>query len=525
MKHIPTLSPLLAAAAIIAAAITSTVAAAAAVGEVIVYQTNFDSLESLKNWNRPPGAKHETTGGIGDTGHILFANTKETDSNLATIPLDVEKLRGRAVMVEAYMKAEDISNPTRRYFGPKLMLGLTNEDGGKQHPDQEKITGTYDWRKFTVFARISPRIREATLCIGLQHSTGKLRIDSVKVTLVPLPTVPAGGLENQLPAQKKTKYRGVMSGGDLTPDAIRELAETWHANLIRFQGFTRRRDGDNTTEEGFRAIVARAERELDTLLPLARQYGIKIVIDMHCGPGTSLNALLSNQLSWEPGMQRFFAGIWREIAAKYKDEPAIYGYDLLNEPREGNYVYTPDGGLDWNRLAEKISRAIREVDPTTPIIIEGAPWGSAGALEFLQPINVPNIIYSFHIYSPHAYTHQGVGKDTPPGLPWPGTFDGKHWDKAALEKEVEPVVVFQKKYNVPVYVGEFGATRWAPGNEQYLDDLISIFEKHGWDWTYHAFREYHGWDAEMGSDKNDTTRIKDTPRRAVLLNYMKRNQR
>ena len=58
------------------------------------------------------------------------------------------------------------------------------------------------------------------------------------------------------------------------------------------------------------------------------------------------------------------ADIWREIAEKYKDEPVIWGYDLLNEPREENYIYTPDGGLDWNRLAEKIAKAIREVDPS-----------------------------------------------------------------------------------------------------------------------------------------------------------------
>ena len=75
----------------------------------------------------------------------------------------------------------------------------------------------------------------------------------------------------------------------------------------------------------------------------------------------------------------------------------LWGYDLLNEPREENYIYTPDGGLDWNRLAEKIAKAIREVDPDTPIIIEPAQWGGAAGFENLIPVDVPNVIYSFHI--------------------------------------------------------------------------------------------------------------------------------
>ncbi|HXP89452.1 MAG TPA: hypothetical protein VN931_00850, partial [Fibrobacteria bacterium] len=36
-----------------------------------------------------------------------------------------------------------------------------------------------------------------------------------------------------------------------------------------------------------------------------------------------------------------------------------------------------------------------------------------------------------------------------------------------------------------------------PGASRYLADCISLFEEYGWDWSYHAFREYQGWDLEM----------------------------
>jgi len=493
-----------------------------AAGEETAYRNDFNSPGSLGGWHRSSNLRRDNTGGIGGSGCLVFANTQDDNGGLASIPLDIDRLRGRAILVEGWMKADDVGKPKLSFLGPKLMLSVTGGDGRKLYPDQEKKIGSYDWQKFTVFARIPRSAAKVELCLGLQGSTGTLRIDDVAVTLLPAPAVPENGPDNRLPVQKETKFRGVMSGGDLSPEAFRELGEVWNANLIRFQ-IGRRAGEDHTTAEGFRKIVARKLAELDAILPSARRYGIKIVVDMHVGPGTSVNQLLSNQLSWEPEMQQLLADVWREIAQKYRNEPAIYGYDLLNEPREENYVYTPGGGLDWNRLAEKVARAIREVDPDRPIIVESAQWGSAAGFENLIPIDVPGIIYSFHIYSPAEYTHQGI-HNRPAGIAYPDEIAGKQWNKGMLEKEMAPVIEFQKKYHVPIYVGEFGVARWAPGAEQWLGDAISIFEKYGWDWSYHAFREYEGWDAEIGPDPADKRRIKTTPRRAVLLDAMKRNQ-
>jgi hypothetical protein len=69
---------------------------------------------------------------------------------------------------------------------------------------------------------------------------------------------------------------------------------------------------------------------------------------------------------------------------------------------------------------------------------------------------------------------------------YPGVIDGTQWDKAALEAALKPVVEFQQAYGVRIYIGEFSAIRWAPDDSahRYLADLIDIFERHGWDWSY-----------------------------------------
>ncbi len=122
------------------------------------------------------------------------------------------------------------------------------------------------------------------------------------------------------------------------------------------------------------------------------------------------------------------------------------------------------------------------------------------------------------MYLPHAFTHQGVfgaGK----AYRYPGEIDGKRWDKAQLEAALKPVVEFQQRYNVHMYVGEFSAIRWAPDGSacRYLKDLIDIFEAHGWDWSYHAFREWDGWSVEHGPDPKDHGRAKSPTDREQLL--------
>ena len=138
---------------------------------------------------------------------------------------------------------------------------------------------------------------------------------------------------------------------------------------------------------------------------------------------------------------------------------------------------------------------------------------------------MPNTIYTVHCYLPHGYTHQGVHGAKMVGA-YPGVkHDGRVWNKEMLRRSLEPVVKFQQQYKVPIYVGEFGAARWAPGAEQYLADYIDLFEEYGWDWTYHAFRESPVWDVEKaGTNRGDIRPAADTDRRRVLLEGFRRNK-
>jgi hypothetical protein len=91
---------------------------------------------------------------------------------------------------------------------------------------------------------------------------------------------------------------------------------------------------------------------------------------------------------------------------------------------------------------------------------------------------------------------------------------------------MQPAIDFARRYRVHMYVGEFSAIRWAPGAERYLADLTSIFEEQGWDWSYHAFREWPGWSLEHDPDeKTAHLAALPTERFKVIAQWLKQNQR
>jgi endoglucanase len=267
--------------------------------------------------------------------------------------------------------------------------------------------------------------------------------------------------------------------------------------------------------------------KLDAALPHCRQNGLYVVVDLHSPPGgkgTSGGYVGSDdRLFTDPVCQEKFVRVWERIAKRFRGERSIWGFDLVNEPVED---FIGQGCDDWQALAERTARAIGDIDPARTIIVEPASWGGPSGLLDLVPLPGSNVVYSVHMYLPHAFTHQGVHG---PGAAYryPGTIDGQTWDKAQLEAALQPVIDFQRTYGVHIYIGEFSAIRWAPEGSaaRYLSDLIEIFEAHGWDWSYHAFREWSGWSVEHGEDRNDTQPAHgSTARQRLLRGWFGRNQ-
>jgi hypothetical protein len=386
---------------------------------------------------------------------------------------------------------------------------------------------------------VPERAASASLCLGLESVTGRAWFDDVRVWVgkPPIdrtrrkPSIAANNA-NTVHAARATaraaraRLRGAMVGPDIDDEGLRVFGRRWNANLVRWQLIRTGPIADPLDLAAYDRWFESALVKLDTALPRCEKYGLRVVVDLHSPPGGQSTsggyAGSDHGLFTDAACQRHFVALWRRMAARYKGVACIWGFDLANEPVEG---VVPEGLADWRQLAESAARAIRAVDPARTIIVEPVEWGSPGGLAELEPLDMPNVVYSVHMYIPHAFTHQGVhgGKQQ---YAYPGVIEGKRWDKAALEAALRPAIEFQRAYDVPIYLGEFSAIRWAPGDSacRYLGDLIEIFEAHGWDWSYHAFREWDGWSVEHGSDPQDHRPAKEpTARQELLLRWFGKN--
>jgi guanyl-specific ribonuclease Sa len=213
-----------------------------------------------------------------------------------------------------------------------------------------------------------------------------------------------------------------------------------------------------------------------------------------------------------------FVECWRRIARRFRGRRMVYGYDLINEPQQ-----TDRAVCDYWNTQRRAAEAVREIDPDVTIVMESNGWDSPGTYSYLSPLAMDNVIYQVHMYEPFVYTHQGVNRGFARAV-YPD--EAKGWNRDYLRRRLGPVLEFQRRHGARIYVGEFSAAAWAPGAERYLADLISIFNEYGWDWTYHAFREWPGWSVEHeGPDMRNMKKATDTPRMRVLKDGLGRGGR
>lgn len=165
---------------------------------------------------------------------------------------------------------------------------------------------------------------------------------------------------------------------------------------------------------------------LDWVIETAKKNGLYVVLDMHgCPGGQGKNQTTGSaemDLYKDADCQQAAEDLWVAIAQRYKDEPAVMGYDLMNEPEKPDHDADVDSDLR-NILYDRFYQAIRQVDEKHIIIMEGI-W-SLDALPEPEERTWENIVYETHFYG----------------------------DK--VREETENAWTYSEQHQIPIYIGEF----------------------------------------------------------------------
>lgn len=201
----------------------------------------------------------------------------------------------------------------------------------------------------------------------------------------------------------------------------------------------------------------------DSLLRWCAADSIYLILDLHAAPGGQGHDLpIADRDSSQPSLWQSEAqrqktvALWKKLAERYRDEPWIGGYDLLNET---NWSFdhpddTKDHGCEdrgnepLKVLYTEITRAIRSVDTHHLIFWEGNCF--ANNFQGLLPLPDSNMALSFH----------------------------KYWNENDLAS-IRRFLDLRARYHVPLWLGESGEN-----NNRWYRDAVRLMESQqiGWCW-------------------------------------------
>jgi endoglucanase len=242
---------------------------------------------------------------------------------------------------------------------------------------------------------------------------------------------------------------------------------------------------------------------LDAAMKTILDTGLAVELDMH--PDSDFKARLK-----EDDFVERFADFWRTVGQHYSswDSERVF-FEILNEPEMRDRYR-------WYGVESKLASAIRQGAPAHTIIAAGGNWDDDDDMIFLDPLRDPNVIYVFHFYDPHIFTHQGATWGAfywhwLKGLHYPSDpqnaaqvaelepdaihrldairYGQDHWDASRIEAEINQAADWAKRNHVPLVCNEFGVFRHADPQDRtrWITDVRTSLERHdiGWAmWDY-----------------------------------------
>lgn len=288
---------------------------------------------------------------------------------------------------------------------------------------------------------------------------------------------------------------------------------TTHADLVLMHrlGFDHVRlsvDPQPLWREG-RADSLREEhlRNIDEAVDDMLAQDLAVIIDIHPSSGFKRRLASDNGEAVAK-----FTDFWRSLAQHFSSRnPERVFFEVMNEPEF-------DDDARWYGVQGRLLEAIRQGAPKNTIVVAGAKWSDLYDLLAIQPYADRNVIYNFHFYDPHIFTHQGATwganswhhlHDVPyPSTPdtvrsiLPESTDPKSqynllqygldgWNAERVHADIAFVAEWAKRYRVHITCNEFGVFREhssAESRAAWIRDVRTAFEENGIGWTMWDYR-------------------------------------
>jgi endoglucanase len=253
---------------------------------------------------------------------------------------------------------------------------------------------------------------------------------------------------------------------------------------------------------------------LDSAVALAASRGMQVFLDMHNYDRYNISGTSyivgSTQVPYSA-----YQNAWMQLAAHFKNEAGIYGYDIMNEPHD-------DSGTWVSSAAQYGVNGVRQSDTTHYVIVEGDSYAGAQSwMSVSQNLNVTDpsnkVLYSAHTYwdSNNSGTYTSTSFDT-----------NNCYPNVGVDRVAPFLYWLQLKGYKGGIIGEFGVPnnvaspdyRWNVA----LDNFLNILNANGVTGTYWSMSQ-NGWPDSYAllcaTGGKAPGPVKDAPAMSVLETY------
>jgi len=230
-------------------------------------------------------------------------------------------------------------------------------------------------------------------------------------------------------------------------------------------------------EENGYVIPQKVLNILDDVAAWTEEAGLYLILDFH-------NATHAG--SFTPvDVEKVLNPVWTQLAQRYAQAAGHVVYEIMNEPHDIDVEV-------WNQIIYRVFKLIRSIDRQHYVIVGGADWNSTAAMKTLPDFKDDKVIYTFHFYDPHTFTHQGAPwcnmqrvrdipfpyeKEKMPPMPENPTEVEKRCfaeypEKGtlqAVESCFDQYADFSRERNAPVFCGEFGCNAMCVGQKERVN--------------------------------------------------------
>lgn len=218
---------------------------------------------------------------------------------------------------------------------------------------------------------------------------------------------------------------------------------------FNFRLFTEEKPDGVWRQEGFDL--------LQKVVAWCKAEGVWVILDMHCAPGGQTGDNIDDSWGYpwlfqSPQLQERTVALWTKIAGQFSNEPAVIGYDLLNEPIATYFDSTALNGL-LEPLYKRIVAGIRKVDTNHVIFLGGSQWDTN--FRIFGPPFGPKLAYTFH----------------------------KYWSDTT-QQVIQEYLDFRSRYNVPIWMGESGENK-----DGWIASFRGVLERNNVGWCFWPYKK------------------------------------